>query len=290
MTYKKVVFYNHFGAGDIFESREFVKEVCQIIPAEEYFYAHPKNPRMLVDIEYLKHTPVTDIMKPTRAFTKDRSELYINTWIGRDGKYVLPQVGCVADKNWEMYNDVLKKLGARKLSKGHLEYLPDPNCNFFNLKHVDQYLIETAGSRKVLICNGVVNSNQAFNFDFSEPIFEVARNNPKVNFIVTQTPPVNLGNIRTIASIVQSPDGYDLNETSYLAEFCQVIVGRKSGPFVFAHTKKVWHDGTKKSLSFTYAKHSSHFVREDTLPLRKFWSPTTEKKEIIKRMEEVISG
>lgn len=286
--YNSLYFYSHFGAGDVFESREFVKEITQIIPAREYFYAHSKNPRMLVDLPELKHTPITDVMIPTRPFIKDRNSLYINTWIGRDGRYVLPQVGCVADKNWEMYNDILKKVASRKLSKGHLEYLPQPDVNFFNVGGVDQYLIETAGSRKVLICNGVVNSNQAFNFDFSEPVFEVARNHPKIYFIVTQPLPIHVDNVRTLASIVQSMDGYDLNEVSYLAEFCQVIIGRKSGPFVFAHTRKVWYDGTKKSLSFTYAKHSSHFVREDTLPLRKYWSPTTEKKEIIRKMEEVI--
>ena len=50
----RITFYNHFGAGDIFESREFVKDLMKILPADEYRYAHGKNPKILLDIPELK--------------------------------------------------------------------------------------------------------------------------------------------------------------------------------------------------------------------------------------------
>ena len=56
--YEKIIFYNHFGYGDLFNSREFVKELMKLLPADMYFYAHNKNKRTLEDIENLKYIPL----------------------------------------------------------------------------------------------------------------------------------------------------------------------------------------------------------------------------------------
>lgn len=288
--YDKLIFYCHFGAGDLFESREFVKEIMRIIPAGEYFYAHGKSPRMFLDIPELKYMTVTPEMSAVDKFKIDGNTLYINTWIGRDGRYVLPQVGCVIDKNYEMFNDILTGLGYPNLSKPYLEYLPVVDFSYFYTEKIDEFLPNMADSLKVLVCNGPVQSSQAENFNFDIPIRLLAEEHPEVSFIVTElTQSLVKNNITSTSRIIQHPSyGFDLNEISYLAKFCDIIIGRKSGPFVFAHNRDVWYNGNKKSLSFTYAKHSSHFVQEDTLPLRKYWSPATRAEDVVKEIERLL--
>jgi hypothetical protein len=42
----------------------------------------------------------------------------------------------------------------------------------------------------------------------------------------------------------------DLNEISYLSTFCDIIVGRSSGPFTFSNVKENIFDGNKAFLCF----------------------------------------
>ena len=76
----KLVFYNHFGAGDIFESREFVKDYMKQFPAKEYWYAHGKHPRILADMPELRYTPIDDSMNCRMPFFNKGNSLYVNTW------------------------------------------------------------------------------------------------------------------------------------------------------------------------------------------------------------------
>lgn len=284
----RLVFYNHFGAGDLFESREFIKEIMQKIPAEQYFYAHGKSPRMFADIPNLEYSQVSEIMNGVAPYVKDNNNLYINTWIGRDGKYVLPQVGCIIDRNYEMFNDIIFDLGYGLLDKSLYEYLPQVDFSKFEINSVDDFVKSNSTTQKILLCNGWVGSEQAKNFDFTPMITFIAEKNPDKLFLVTQELDEWADNIIFTSDITKTSDGFDLNEISYLAKFVDVIIGRKSGPFVFAHNKEVWYDGSKKSLSFTYAKHSSHFVLSDELPLQKFWSPATDFQGVVDKIGEVI--
>lgn len=285
--YSSVVFYNHFGAGDLWESREFIKEIMTTIPAEEYYYCHQRNPRMFEDIPNLKYNPVDSRMKEKNPFVVIDNRLFINTWIGRDSKYVLPRVGCVIDKNYEMFNDTLVRSGNPKLSKPYIEYLPTFDYTKLNRKPIDKFVKSCKGKRLVLFCNGNVNSMQAENFSFEDVIYRLSLIYKDSVFVVTQALPIKTDNIFYTGDVIRSTDGFDLNDISYLATKVDAIVGRKSGPFVFAHSKEVWYSD-KKSISFTYAQHSSHFVQGDSLPLRKYWSPATKVDEVTKRIVEAL--
>ena len=286
--YNKLVFFNYCGYGDIFESREFVREIMSFVPAKEYYYSHNKNPKILFDIPQLKYMKMTPVMENWVSFIKNSDNLYLNCWIGKDSKYVLSQVGCVIDKNYEMFNDTLRDAGHQTLSKPFIDYLPTIDFSQMDTFKIDTFIREHAGRRIVLICNGKVKSKQSENFDFTPSIFELASNHKDIDFIVTEPLGSYVDNIYISAGITQTASGFDLNEISYLAKFVDVIIGRKSGPFTVAHNKDVWYSN-KKSLSFTYAEHSSHFVQGNSLPLRKYWSPATTTVEIISKIEGVLS-
>lgn len=286
--FNKVIFYNHFGNGDLFESREFVRDMMELLPAKEYFYAHQKSPRMFADIPKLKHIPLDAKCIVTQDIRNVNKDLYINTWIGRDSKYVLPKIGCVVDKSWEMFNDMLGRLNLPRLSKPFQEYIPRVNFESFQLDSLKNFLSTVGNKRKVLICNGRVFSLQAENFNFSPIMDYLASKYEDTIFIATQREQVQHPNLFYTEHVIKTDDGFDLNEISYLATKCDTIIGRKSGPFCFAHPIEVWNDGTKDSLSFTYGKEASHFVRHDIFPLRKHWSPEISYHGVVSAIERIL--
>lgn len=284
---KKVIFYNHFGNGDIFESREFVKEYMEKIPADNYYYAHGKNPRILADMPELQFTEVTDVMKAIHAAVITDDILYINTWIGRDGRYVLPGIGCVVENLYHMHNAILEGLGFEPLQKDMFDYVPSIDYSYYDTSTIDAFCKEHP-DRKVLISNGPVHSNQANNFDFTPIIEMIAMTFPEITFIITSPADVQKDNIFFTSDIIRTDDGFDLNEISYLSLFCDTHIGRNSGPHVFAQVRENWLDETKASLSFTYQKVASHFIYGLSVEMQKYWSPCTDALEVHDVMSRVI--
>lgn len=284
---KAVVFYNHFGNGDIFESREFVKEYMEKIPAKDYYYAHGKPPRILADIPELQFTDVTEIMNAMNAVTIADDIIYINTWIGRDGKFVLPGIGCTVEMLYEMHNEILRVLGLDPLRKPHFFYVPSIDYSYYNREPVDQFVKEYS-QRKVLICNGNAQSSQAINFDITPAIDILAKTLPNIVFILTSEADISRDNVAFTSDIIDSKDGFDLNEISYLSLFCDTHIGRNSGPHVFAQVRENWTDPNKVTLSFTKEKCASHFVWKLKTNMRKRWSDTTSVSGAYQAMFDVI--
>ncbi|KKM02412.1 hypothetical protein LCGC14_1784660, partial [marine sediment metagenome] len=280
------------GSGDIFESREFIKEIMQIIPAEQYLYAHGKNPKILRDISNLSFTLYIDEFDIRKDIIKlGNNSLAWNTWIGRvPGKYVLPGIGCVVEELYRMHNDMLKSIGYRNLSKPVFDYVPNINYDVYReCANVKYWLKTKVKHRKLhLIDNGNVQSNQAMNFDFDPIIEEVANRCKDDFFIITHDSVIRLPNVWTTDEIICTEDGFDLNEISFLSRFCNTIIGRNSGPHVFSQVKDNWMDGNKSFLSFTYQKTGGYFILNQPVLARKYWSPATTTPQVVENILEVI--
>ena len=93
---KNVVFYNNYHNGDIHYSREFIKFFINNIHSKNYYYIHPNDPRILLDVKRLTiKTPIEIVEKweklELNTYKKDKETnilrytdtLYINTWIGK---------------------------------------------------------------------------------------------------------------------------------------------------------------------------------------------------------------
>lgn len=281
-----LIFYNHYGFGDLYESREFVKDLAQIIPAKEYRYAHAHSNIILRDIPQLVHVEVEEIMYPMRAVLISDNILYVNTWIGRDGRYILPGIGCTVEKLYEMYNDILCELGCTSLPRQVVDYIPIFDWSYFQLDKVDEF-VNNHPERKILISNNNVNSSQAENFDFN-PILEVICDTyPDLTFIICAPSVVKRQNLYTTGEIIQSND-CDLVEIAYLSKFTDTIIGRNSAPHVFAQHRENWEDPTKASLSFTYTAVGSHFVLNTPVRMRKYWSGATDIQGRVASIKEVL--
>jgi len=287
--YDRLVFFNFYGAGDIYESRKFVKELARRIPAKEYSYAHGKPQNILKDVDFLGFTPVTDVLNSMLPYQKIDNDLFINTWIGRDSKYVLPGIGCTVEKLHEMYNETLSQLSLPPLIQPVLDYIPKIDYNFYDIDKVKKFLESMEDTPLILISNGSVHSCQAENFPLDLSIKLLSDKYKDHNFILTQRmSDLKTRNIFYTDEIMSPHEGTDLNEIAYLSQYCKVLIGRNSGPHVFTQNMDNWMDKSKTCLSFTYKKVASHFVLSDSLPMKKMWSPCINVDDVFNVMSEAI--
>jgi hypothetical protein len=276
--FDKIVFHNSYGVGDLFESREFVKQIIKMFPDKEYFYAHKHNKRMFNDIENLTSVSVEELPR-----LSSKTALMINTWIGQNGlKY-----GCTVESNYQMYNDILGELG--QLPGVPLDYLPTIDFTKFEIDGVNAF-IKHADAKKVLICNGDVLSGQAMNFSFNRPIYLLASGHLDYSFIVTKRTPVNLPNVFYTEDITKTSDGFDINEISYLSIFCKVIVGRYSGPHTCTQVKENWFDPSKRLVTFTYREPGCSFTHSPEVKIKQFWSNAVDNVPVYNKIIEAIES
>jgi hypothetical protein len=286
--YNQVIFYNHFGAGDIFESREFVKAWMKLVPAHNYLYAHGKNPRILLDIPELKFMEITPHMNPRVQIWDDQSgNLYVNTWIGITGKYLLPGIGCTVERLYDMHNDMLSDYNLGKLLGIPIDYIPHIKYDYYNINKATDFVMNRKGDL-IFIDNGLTQSLQAENFDFNPVIEEIAKSHPEKTFIATQPFARYADNIFFTNDIIGN-DGFDLPEISYISLFCSVLIGRNSGPHVFTQVNQNVFDRKKKLLSFTYKVTGSSFVVNTPAKIQKYWSDVTSKEDVVHMIESVLN-
>ena len=282
--YNKLIFFNHCHAGDVFESKEFVRDIYPQVSAKECYYTHGQDQRIFLDIPYIKQTAeFLHHMNPGTATLDINGDFWINTWIGRTGKYVLPGSGCVVEMLHKMYQDMNFKLRPDIYS-----YIPEVDFRCYKRDGILDNLEAVENKNKVLICSGLVHSAQAENFDFSPIVQRLADNFPSVVFYYTSQLSLqsrnNLFYTRTIIGDLSS----DLNEIGYLSTFCDLIVGRCSGPHVFTMHKTNCLDSSKAFLSFTHTQENSHFVLSDGLPMKKYWSTVSNADEVYNKIVEVM--
>ena len=291
VTVENVYFYNHYGNGDIFESLEFVKEWMEILGDRNYFYAHGKTPKIIRELpRTVVSMNVTDEMHAMMdiRFNDETKSMFVNTWIGRDGKYVIPGIGVVVERLWRMHNDMLASIGCRPLLKQVMEYVPSLDYELYpDCANVDSWLATEAEHRRLwLIDNGNVQSNQAFNFDFTPIIEEVAKIRYDDFFITTHSTGLELPNVWGTSEIIRTTDGFDLPEVSFLSRHCNGSIGRNSGPHVYTQVRENWMDESYKFLSFTYKKDAAFFVLNQPTLAGKYWSPYVNDEQVIKNILE----
>jgi len=276
--YNTLGFYSHYMNGDIFESREFVRDIMSMYPSERYVYYCGKSDRTLLDIENLDvvSSGIPSNLGMRTPFIKDTvgNSLYINTWIGRDSRYVLPGFACTLEKLYEMYNDILMCIDCGKLSREVIDYLTDIDYSKFDIEKIDEYMSRNSGRKMVFVSNGKVKSNQAKNFEMSYLIERLANVFPDVIFFITSPIITDCTNVIDANEFTCPNLTSNLNELSYVSTFCDIIIGRNSGPQVFSWTKSNCFSD-KTNITFSYNENSKHFVHHTDIKMKRLWSNAT---------------
>ncbi|KKN65292.1 hypothetical protein LCGC14_0482750, partial [marine sediment metagenome] len=273
--------------------REFVKSTMGYYPETKFYFAHPKNPRMFEDISNLKYAKIQPFMRGDRHFIiGNERDLYINTWIGLNGKYVGPGVACSIDRHQLLWNDLMDMIGLKvRFDGSSTNYIPRIDYTKLNPKYINRietFINRRPMNRKVLLCNGNVQSNQAKNFDFEPVIKLLCEEFPKTDFITTSRVSFQFPNLYYTGNIIQSNDNFDLNEISYLSTFTPIIVGRSSGPFSFTQVAQNYTDKSKTFLSFSYHKEGGHLVMKGKTKAKRYWSGVADTQGVFKKIRSVI--
>lgn len=299
----KLTFYNHYGVGDLFESREFVLDWMRLCGVTEATYAC-RFPAVFEDLPQLTCSPVQPDMDMRKAWRRDGDHLFINTWIGcrnastnPKGDYVLwPGVGCTVENIYRMHQDYLREAGLPPLPRSIVEYIPTIDYTRVHLvARCHKFISEQRGKRLVLLCNGATGSGHAVNFDFAAMVRMLpSKLYEGICFIFTEWRDLDLDCYFTdgITGRATSGSGVsDILAISYLSQFCSVIVGRCSGAQMPTETLVNWMDSRKTFLSFTAHDNGATYVR-DPVPLglkaKRVWSGAQTPEEAAKVLCEVL--
>lgn len=269
---KKIVFFNYAHKGDVFFSRAFVSHIIEEINVD-FLYAHYWGDYLLRDLN-LKYIHLDQIVK--NQSNNERASnyvvgdtVYINTWIGKYFDHSKPMYGECSLRSlyYLMYSEIFEFLSKifsinLNLKEDICEYFPDINYSFFDTSFVDTFL-QSNKNKKILFCNGPALSGQcdSYNGDMGQTIRKFSEKYKNITFIVTHKLNYKFDNILYTGDIIQSNievlnDGQvsvnkqDLNEISYLSKFCDIIIGKSSGPFSFTNTKENMFDEKKVFLCF----------------------------------------
>lgn len=296
----KLTFYNHYGNGDLFESREFVLDWMRLAGVTTADYAHRNLPGFFADLPQLRSVPVAPEMDMHRGieWRAGGEELWVNTWIGRDSQYVVnPGIGCVVEQIFRMHNDLLREAGFAPLSRSLKEYIPSIDYARIKVGYLPMFIDKQRGKRLVLMCNGPTGSGQASNFAFG-PMLDRMPYREDVAYIFTQYDNGIAHEVRSRGDVFftddltgREPTGWDLNEISYLSRSCDVIVGRCSGAQMHTQVLPNWMDSRKTLLCFTHHRNGACFVLDPValgLSMKVVWSPADNAVEAAKVLREIL--
>ncbi len=167
----------------------------------------------------------------------------IETWVGY--KEYFKMYNCTLYSNYVMFKTIYDKLDIPLERIDY--YLPSIDFNNINIDNVDDF-ISNDDRTKVLISNGDVQSLQSNNFNFSDIIYELSNLFCDVLFLTTHKTNIVKSNVINISDITKTSN--NINEISYLSTFCDIIIGRGSGPYCFTHIKNNFFNDKLTFIAF----------------------------------------
>jgi hypothetical protein len=287
---KDIIFFNHFHNGDVFHSRGFVQFLMDYFPDTNFWYHHPWGPKLLQDMRcgYRQVLPTSDQLHKHTQLLESTDSIFINTWVGAwfdDKDAILPYKGETNFRfNYYMYEkiyEVLSQWIGKKIDYPTpsevvklfpaIDYSKFPACQNINIDK---------SKKSVLFSNGPVHSGQCnYTGNLSEIIEFVADSYPAIDFYATHKYNSSKKNVIFTSDIIKT-ERPDLNEISYISTFCNLIIGRNSGPFCFTTTKDNILTEGKKFFSFGKREQDSFFLGIEDVKCR-FYFHYYEKPEVL---------
>ena len=240
--------YNHFHNGDIFYARVLINGLIEKYNVNFY---HNLNTPLLSDMDGV--TEISGVPNHFDIQTSDIQNKNVNSWIGQQNmKFVNTHIpGCSFENYFNLVKIILNNYNLDINTDEH-HYLPV--VNYEKILNYESILtrmneIKSKYNKLILISNGDVNSEQAKNVDLSETINALSNTNSSSLFLTTKPINHNQPNIIDTSSLTNTTP--DLLQISLISTFCNIIVGRSSGPYCFTHTKENLLNPNKTYISFS---------------------------------------
>jgi hypothetical protein len=278
----KINLFNHFHYGDVFLSRIIINALKDEFDIT--YYHNLKSP-LFIDLEFvneINHIPTN--LNINRSYFESG---FVNTWIGQKNMEYVTKIdkGCSFRNYIELLNDILLTLKIQK--KDVTELLPFVNFeklpNYFKIKNlVSNYLVKF--KKLILISNGNVESRQSVNFNFTPIIDDLSSENPDTLFLLTQKVDLVKDNIIFTCDITETKP--DLLDISFLSTFCDLIIGRSSGPYTCCLNKENILNKNKTFISFNNNEVEASYFNNEIIKCKFIWSnnySTDNVKDIISK-------
>lgn len=240
----QIVFFNHYHNGDIFASKGYIADLIKEFKGHDLFYQHFHSPKLLKDlgIEYRTLELPMGSFHDREVIVSDRNSIFINTWIGN---YLSYGDGI----NWNTYHSMFKRIYSylenvndKSLELGPVDYyLPEIKYDYFDIPEIH------VPKNSIIISNGPVLSGQSDLPDMNKIISALLENTNR-RIILTHFAPFNSDRISFTNNLIDTTNG-DLNEIAWIAEQCEYIIGRNSGPFCFMTNKSILNNAKKKIIA-----------------------------------------
>lgn len=248
---EKIILYNHFHYGDIFYSRTIVNVLMEYF---DIIYYHNLNLHLFEDLPNV--TEITGIPAHYDIHGTNLENKIVNTWIGQKQMHYVthqPIPGCSFVNHFKLVIDICNFYKI-PLDKEISNYLP--SVNYENLKNYKKIkdkmdILNDKYPLIVLVCDGNVNSGQSINFDFTPIVTLLSNQNQNLLFLTTSNHYPENDNVININSEITNKLP-DLLEISLISNYCNIIIGRASGPFCFTHTNFNFSNKDKTNISFTF--------------------------------------
>jgi len=265
---KKIYLFNHFHNGDIFFSRILINLL------KDYYditYYHNLNPPLLIDLDFVEE--IRGIPGNLDCNQNYVDQGVVNTWIGQNHMSYIHKIdNGFSFKNYMVLTEeILSKLDVPfKSVNDMLPYVDFEKLNNTNkIKLLIQELTKKY-KKLILISNGNVESCQSINFDFTPIISHLSSNNPDVLFILTEKNNIIKDNVIFTCDITNVKP--DLLEISFISTFCDLIVGRSSGPYTYSLNKENLLNENKTFISFNHNEIESSLFNKEFVKCKFIWS------------------
>ena len=245
-----IYFYNTFHNGDVHYSRSFVRDIMKKMPNNDYCYLHNNNPKILKDIQNLKHDKAFSSFVnwnlisayPISYYDQviKNSDIYINTWVGQQDWLTKSGLNRNRDRHYcslyslyELYQDIFNTLDIPIEKIDY--YLPEIDFNFVEKNNIDEFISNSKYDLKVMINNNIPLTIRIA-LDTDSVVEKLSEKYPNDLFFLTMKTNINKENVAYTSDIIKLD--CDMNENSYLSTKCDIIVGRPSGSYCFTMVKE----------------------------------------------------
>lgn len=280
----KICFYNHFHNGDLFANREFIKWAAASWP-QQCCYTHVNHSKVYADLPVV-FMSVPDILQPHSShyekIIQTPDTIYVNTWIGCYMAWASKDDVVVTDPitglNWVVYHKMWKHICNRlneilntniELPDDVTKFVADPEREFYVTQEFLQNKLDL-NKRNILVSNGPALSGQSFqNHNMESWTWHLIQKYSQVQWIFTHDTGLTGPNVFYTSEIFDKRV-CDLNEIGELSQYCEIILGRNSGPFLFCNTRNNLYN-SKKTFIATGRVRGDCFPCGLKLPCNYYW-------------------
>jgi hypothetical protein len=286
MKFEKLVFFNQWRNGDCFICKEYVRDIVERFSSDvDIFYAHNNHPNIVGDLPVkfitLNDMPKMNMFMPMGLDTNTKT-MYINTWVGC---WIGKHMGDKDHANFYILHDMWKNIYDAleiKMKGDYNYYLPRIHWDNFDLTEPKEYLKRIEDKRLVFFSNGKQQSEQSSMGDMRNIIRNLTEEFKDIEFYATDPVDFEAPNL----TVCEHESGF-LNQLGYITTKAELIVGKNSGPFTYAHVKDNINDYKKTFMCFSH-KMKDCLLGEGEYHCNSYFNDTTDDNVATKIVRDII--